>query len=138
MERPMSENTAGAIPELATGMDELSRSLGVLALSARNLGLSTADMLEREMAMAIAISNQVRYAAISEQMLRRVREEGLPAKLRRDAHEIVDLVADIGFSVAVSVDDLLRGFVLSQRPPLAPRPDSMLVRTRVAGPEPSA
>ena len=46
--------------------------------------------------MAISISEQIRDNVISDKMLEKARTDGLPARLRTDAHRTVDLIADIG------------------------------------------
>ena len=106
------------VVEQPTGLEDVIRSVRGLARTARDLGVSASDVLERELAMAITISQQVRDRTISEEMLKRVRNEGIPARLRKDAHDLVDLVADIGAVVAVGAIDLLEGFVDERRPPL--------------------
>jgi len=124
----MSERTSTAInvtnvvEESLTGIEDVARSLRQLARSTSDLGGAAADVLERELAMAIKISQQVRDRSISPEMLKRVRSEGLPARLRKDAHDVVDLVADLTSVVAVSAFDLLNDFVDERRPALPNRP----------------
>jgi hypothetical protein len=114
--RPVA--TAAAAREQQTGLEDVMRSVRSLARSTRDLSGDVADVLEREIAMVVSISQQVRDRTVSEEMLTRVRGTGLASRLRRDAHDIVDLVADLASVVAVGALDLAQGFVDERRPPI--------------------
>jgi hypothetical protein len=114
--RPVA--TAAAAREQQTGLEDVVRSVRSLARSTRDLSGDVADVLERELAMVVSISQQVRDRTVSEEMLTRVRGTGLASRLRRDAHDIVDLVADLASVVTVGALDLVQGFVDERRPPL--------------------
>jgi hypothetical protein len=70
--------------------------LRVLVRNSRNLVIDAGGVLERELAMAISLSERLRDESISPETLERVRPGRLNQRLRDDAHRIVDLVADVG------------------------------------------
>ena len=101
-----------------TGVEDVTRSVRELARRTRELGESVADVAERELAMAIRISARVRDEVISANKLAEARRSPLSAKLRQDAHEIVDVVADVGTVLAISTVDFFESFTDERRPPL--------------------
>jgi hypothetical protein len=114
----MSEKVEKSMAD-RTGLEDVTRSIRGLLRMARRLGESTADVAERELAMAIRISEQIRDNIISEKALERARNERLSAQLRQDARRVVDLVADAGSLVFVSMLDFLENFADEDRPSLA-------------------
>jgi hypothetical protein len=104
--------------ERPTGLEDVTRSLRGLLRSGRRLTENTFDVAERELAMAISISEQMRDGIVTEKALRRAREEGVSGRLRQDAHRTVDLLADAGAIAFVTFMDFLEGFADTRRPPL--------------------
>lgn len=106
------------IVEQPTGLEDVVRSLRALVRSTRKLGGASIEVLERELAMAIDISEQLRDRVISQEALERARSDKLAADARRSAHRIVDLVADVGTVGIMSAIDFVENFVDQRRPPL--------------------
>lgn len=113
-----TNTTQAATTEKPTGLEDVVRSVRVLARSARNLGVASAEVVERELAMAISISAQLRDDVISKAMLEEARREELPAKLRKDAHDTVNLLADAGAVLFLAATRFLENFADQRRPPL--------------------
>ena len=107
----MSTNEGAVFEEKRTGLEDVVRSVRALARSSRKVAEAAAHVAERELAMAITISERLRDSVVSAETLRHARAEELPAKMRDNAHRVVDLVADIGavaFSTAIR---FVEGFV---------------------------
>jgi hypothetical protein len=104
--------------EKPTGLEDVVRSVRTLARNTRYLGESAASVIERELAMAVSISERLRDSVFSPEALKNAREEPLPAALRADAHRSLDLVADIAAVAYKSLIGLVEGFVDQPRPPL--------------------
>lgn len=101
-----------------TGLEDVTRAVRGLLRTTRNLGESTFDVAERELAMAIQVSAQIRDSTLSDEALERARNEGLSARLRQDAHQAVDIAADLGSVLYTSALDFLERFADERRPPL--------------------
>ena len=106
------------IKEQPTGLGDVTRSVRAVVRATRTVGEASADVLERELAMAISISEQIRDNVISEKMLEKTRTDGLPARLRTDAHRTVDLIADIGSILYNSALTFLEKYADDRRPAL--------------------
>lgn len=115
----MNAPAKNVIEEKPTGLEDVTRSVRALARATRSVGESAADVIERELAMAINISEQIRDRVVSPDMLAEARSEGLPARLRDDAHRALDLVADVGSIAYTSVLEFLERFADERRPALA-------------------
>jgi len=112
---PVNELPPTARP---TGLEDVTRAVRGLLRTTRDLGESTVDVAERELAMAIEVSAQIRDSTLSEKALERARTEGVTARLRQDAHQAVDIAADLGSILYTSGLDFLERFADIQRPPL--------------------
>ncbi|VAW95834.1 hypothetical protein MNBD_GAMMA20-2213 [hydrothermal vent metagenome] len=115
----MSTHTESVVNEQPTGLEDVVRSVRAVVRASRAVGEASADVLERELAMAISISEQIRDNVFSEKMLQEARTEGLPARLRSDAHRALDLAADAGAIVYNSALAFLENFADERRAPLA-------------------
>ena len=102
-----------------TGLEDVTRAVRGLLRTSRDLGESTFDVAERELAMAIQVSAQIRDNTLSEKALERARTEGVTARLRQDAHQAVDIAADLGSILYTSGLDFLERFADDRRPPLS-------------------
>jgi hypothetical protein len=109
---------ASLIIEKPAGLEDVIRSVRILTRNTRQLGESTASVLERELAMAISISEHLRDGTFSKETLKKARNEPLPAALRRDVHRSVDLVADMASVAYTILIGLVEAFVDQPRPPL--------------------
>jgi hypothetical protein len=125
-EQIMVEETT--FQERRTGLEDVTRSVRALARTARGLGSATADVAERELAMAITISEQLRDGVFSEAAIKKSRQGGVMASLRQDAHRTVDLVADVGTIAFNSVLDFFENFADQPRRPIEVRPTEPVVR----------
>jgi hypothetical protein len=83
----------------AAGLDDVTRSVRTLARSSRDLLTDAGGVLERELAMAVAVSERLRDEAVSEERLKDARSVRVQSGLRDSAHRVIDLVAD-AFGVA--------------------------------------
>lgn len=104
--------------EKPTGLEDVVRSVRALARSTRGVTESAVAVAERELAMAIAISEQLRDRIISAKALEEARQQNLSSRFRQDAHRALDLMAD---AVAVAQLTAIRFFenlVDERRPPL--------------------
>ena len=71
-----------------------------------------------EGAMALRVAARARAGVIWQKRRAEARRSPLSAKLRQDAHEIVDVVADVGTVLAISTVDFFESFTDERRPPL--------------------
>ncbi len=115
----MNTRAESVVKEQPTGLEDVTRSIRAVMRASRAVGEASADVLERELAMAISISEQIRDNVFSEKMLKEARTEGLPARLRSDAHRALDLAADAGAIVYNSALAFLENFADERRAPLA-------------------
>lgn len=118
----MTDKPAGApdkpVREPTTGLEDVVRSVRALLRTSRNLGTASIEVLERELAMAITISERIRDDIVSPETLERTRKQGLTARFRKDAHDVVDLLADAGGIAFNGALDFLEGFADTRRPAL--------------------
>ena len=112
----MPATTTGS--DRTIGLEDLARSVRALARSTRELGMEATQVVERELAMAIRISEDLRDQVIADQALERVRNDDLWGQFRKDAHTTVDLVMDASGLVALSALDFLERLADDRRPPL--------------------
>lgn len=77
-------------------VEELSKSLRTLVRSGRTVADAAGNVIERELAMAVHISEALRDDVFSKDLLERARKEPLPARFRQDLHSAADVVADLG------------------------------------------
>lgn len=103
---------------LQEGADNITRSLGSLVNSSFRLAETGADVIERELAMVIRLSQQVRDEVISAELLATARKQPIPARFRQDAHAVVDLVGDVGAVLFQSSINFIDG--LTGRTPVQP------------------
>ena len=83
----MNTKAESVVTEAPTGLEDVTRSVRAVLRATRSVGEASADVLERELAMAINISEQIRDNVVSEKMLKEARTVGLPARLREDRHD---------------------------------------------------
>ena len=100
------------------GLEDVAQSVRGLLRSTRNLGTSSLEVVERELAMAISISEQIRDGLVTPQALERSRKQGLISQFRNDAHRTVDLAIDAGGLVFNTALDFLEKFADTRRRPL--------------------
>lgn len=110
--------TESKLAESPTGLEDVVRSVRALARMTRDLSESAASVAERELAMAIGISERLRDGIVSADALRRARAEELPARLRADAHRVLDLFADAGAVAYRFGIDFVEGLTDERRPKL--------------------
>lgn len=112
----MSVSVETNIKERVTGIEDIVRSVRASGRTARILGEDLASILERELAMAINISERLRDEIVSENALAEARKEPLPARLREDAHRLVDLTADAGSLLYVNAIKFFENLTDERRP----------------------
>ena len=101
-------------------VEQLSRSVATLLKTGRTVVNASANVVERELAMVIRISEALRDETISRETLESARKEPIPAQFRQDLHQAVDLMVDVaavaGFMAFRFVDSLADGLVTNATP----------------------
>lgn len=110
--RPIVEVDAEAI---SRDVEEVFASLRSLTHSGRTVVTAGGTALERELNMAIRLSEQVRDSMITAKTLKEAREQKLNISLRADGHRIVDLAADIGGVAALAAGRIADGLLTTPR-----------------------
>jgi len=87
----------------ARGVEDVAGALRTLARNSRDLITDAGDVLERELAMAVTVSERLRDDAVSDALLSEARSVRVQAGLRDSAHRVVDLVADVAGVATVTV-----------------------------------
>lgn len=98
------------------GLEDVLRSARQLARESRGLAESTAGVLERELAMALTVAESLRDKLVSPAALEQSRAHPLMARLRTDAHRVVELGMDALATSYVFGVDLVENFVDRPRP----------------------
>lgn len=110
----------------AKGVDDVAQAVRTLARSSRDLVADAGDILERELAMVVSVSERLRDQAMSEELLAEARNLRFQAGVRDSAHRVVDLVAD---AVGVATISVIRyGEAMVDDP----RPEAQVPRETVA------
>lgn len=104
--------------EPATGLEDITRSLRAVLRASREIGEVSADVAERELALAIRISENIRDRIVADKMLEEARAEPLMSRLRDNTHRAVDLFADATSVAFVNGKQFLESFADESRPPL--------------------
>jgi hypothetical protein len=102
-------------PQANVGLEDVTRSARALLRTTRNLGTASLEVVERELAMAISISEQIRDELVTPQALERSRKQGMISQFRNDAHRTGDLAIDAGALVFDSALDFLEKFADTRR-----------------------
>ena len=105
-----TSTTQPTVSEKPTGLEDVMQSVQDLARSASDLGKVSANVVERELALAVKISAQLRDDVISKETLEEARKQELPAKLRKDAEDTINLIADFGAIMLLTVTRFLKNF----------------------------
>lgn len=113
-----SRTTTETTRNQASGLEDVTRAVRTLARSSRDLLTDAGGVLERELAMAVAVSERLRNEAVSEELLRDARSVRVQAGLRDSAHRVVDLVADAVGVATVTAVRFGEGMVDQPRPEL--------------------
>ena len=108
--------TATAQGSERIGLEDVLRSARQLARESRGLAESTAGVLERELAMALTVAESLRDKLVSPAALEQSRAHPLMARLRTDAHRVVELGMDALATSYVFGVDLVENFVDRPRP----------------------
>ena len=118
-----TRSTTATKPGDAAGLQDLTRSVRVLARSSRDLITDAGGVLERELAMVVEVSERLRDQTVSEELLREGREVRVLSGLRRSAHSFVDLAADAVGVATVSAVRFGEAMVDQPRPEPTAAPD---------------
>jgi hypothetical protein len=97
MSAPKTKSTtAGATSSsvAGAGVEDVTRTVRQVTRTGRDLVTDIGEVLERELAMAVSISERLRDEAVSERMLAEARSLRVHAGVRDSAHRMVDLLAD--------------------------------------------
>jgi hypothetical protein len=108
-------------PVARTGLEDLTRTAGQVARSGRDLITDVGEMLERELAMAVSISERLRDQTVSQQMLSEARSLRVQSSVRDSAHHIVDLIADAVGVTTLTIARFGEQLADEPRPPLRAR-----------------
>ena len=107
----------------AAGLEDVVRSVRVLARQARELVEQAGDVAERELAMVLTVTEDVRDRVMSKEALEKARQQTLIKALRQDAHRAVDLAFDATATAYVVGVDLVEK-ILDRRRTAAAVPDA--------------
>lgn len=102
----------------AAGLEDVTHAVRVLARNSRSLIADAGEVLEREVSMAVAMSERVRDEAVSKEMLKEARALRVHSDIRDSAHRVVDLVADAVGVASISVIRFAERMADEPRPPL--------------------
>ena len=86
-------------------IDDMLKALRSVGRSGGAVVSVSGNALERELDMAIRLSEQIRDSVINPETLAEARQQRLHEQIRADAHRLVDIVADFG---AVAVLQMIR------------------------------
>lgn len=116
-----SSKSTAARPSQA-GLDDVTRSVRTLARSSRDLLTDAGGVLERELSMAVSVSERLRDDAISQERLTDARSLRVQSGVRDSAHRVVDLVADAFGVATITVSRFSESMIEQPRPqvPAAP------------------
>jgi len=95
----------------AAGLEDVIRSVRVLARQARELVEQAGGVAEREVAMALTVTEDVRDRVVSKDALTKARQQPLLRGLRQDAHRAVDIAFDAAATVYVFGVEIVEGFL---------------------------
>lgn len=116
--QPRQPSQRAATSTTAAGLEDVTRALRDLTRSGRDLLVDGGQVLERELSMAISISERVRSETLADSMLEEARGAPLNQRLRDDAHRVVDVVADVSGVAVLSAVRFFERFVDEPRPAL--------------------
>lgn len=116
--RPRQPPRPTATSTTAAGLEDVTRALRDLTRSGRDLLVDGGQVLERELSMAISISERVRSETLAASILEEARGAPLNQRLRDDAHRVVDIVADVSGVAVLSAVRFVERFVDEPRPAL--------------------
>jgi hypothetical protein len=119
-------------PDARTGVEDLTRTARQVVRSGRDLITDVGEVLERELAMAVSISGQLRDQAVSQEMLSEARSLRVQSSVRDSAHHIVDLIADAVGVATLTIARFGERLADEPRPPLPAR------KAQDAGTDPDA
>lgn len=91
-------------------VEELSRSLRALVHTGRAVADSSTNVVERELAMVIRISEALRDDIFSKELLEKARQEPIPARFREDLHRAADLIVDLGAIAQLTITSFVESF----------------------------
>jgi len=104
--------------DLTNGIDDILAALQSVTRSGGRVAVTGGNLVEREINLAISLSEDVRGSLFSAEALEEARAQPLNRRLRSDGHRFVDLAVDVG---GVTVHGALRAAesFFAQRPPIA-------------------
>jgi hypothetical protein len=105
----------------ARGVEDLTRTARQVVRSGRDLITDVGEILERELAMAVSISERLRDQTVSQQMLSEARSLRVQSSVRESAHHIVDLIADAVGVTTLTIARFGERLADEPRPPLHAR-----------------
>ena len=123
----MSQAAAGTTErDESTLSRDIERDIDDMLTALRSVGHSggtviraSGNALERELDMAVRLSEQIRDSVISPAALAEARENEFSAQMRADAHRLVDLVADFSGVAVLQVAHFADGLLGSRGPSTA-------------------
>jgi hypothetical protein len=100
----------------AAGLEDVVRSVRVLARQARELVEQAGGVAERELAMLLTVTEDARDRLLSHDTLEKNRTQPLFRALRADAHRTVDLGFDALATAYVFAVETVENFLDQPRP----------------------
>jgi DNA-directed RNA polymerase subunit K/omega len=106
------------------GLDDVMRSVRVLARRARQLVEDAGEVAEREVAMVLTATEEVRDRVISKEALGKARQQTPLRGLRQDTQRAVDLAFDAAAMVYVFGVEIVERVLERRRSSTAPVADA--------------
>lgn len=106
-----------------TGLEDVVAAVRTLTRSGLSLIESGGDVLERELSMVVKLSEQLRDRVVKPETLDGARSNEFYSRLRADAHQLVDVLADAGTVAVLSAIELATQ-VAEELPPAVRKADA--------------
>jgi hypothetical protein len=132
-----AEQTASLMrTDLTNGIDDILASLQSVTRGGGRVAVTGGSLVEREINMAISLSEDIRDSLFSAEALAAARAQPLNKRLRTDGHRLVDLLVDVG---GVTVHGALNAAdsFFAQRPPIRESETASVEGPGEAGSSPS-
>ena len=97
--------------DIERDIDDMLKALRSVGRGSGEVIHASGNALERELDMPVRLSGQIRESVISPTALAEARKQKFNARMRADAHRLVDLVADFSGVAVLQVVHFADGFL---------------------------
>jgi hypothetical protein len=101
--------------DIERDIDDMLKALRSVGRSGGTVVNASGNALERELDMAIRLSEEIRDSVINPATLAEARQQRFHEQLRADAHRLIDIIADFGGVAALQMVRFADGFLGSRR-----------------------